>query len=207
MFDDWMLAENLNVFIVQLNKILKTKQNIFLLVPRTRAFLHLSMYEETLYILSFNDFIVSFFVTRTQWSTPEELVRWSPAPDLRNVPLRESGLSAQTMTGYTAYFINHFITLSCFLEKHKLTSAKVLACLLSQISCILFIFPFLQQGYKCPSGCRIQGLMDKYDHSLLKKIEKIRSLLNQNKAKHRSADQVSKQTYDYLKDKLTTDAG
>lgn len=65
----------------------------------------------------------------------------------------------------------------------------------------------LHQGYKCPSGCRIQGLMDKYDHNLLKKIEKIRSLLDQYKAKHRSADQVSKQTYDYLKEKLTTDAG
>ncbi|XP_028998792.1 fibrinogen alpha chain-like [Betta splendens] len=62
-------------------------------------------------------------------------------------------------------------------------------------------------GYKCPSGCRIQGLMDKYEHSLLKKIAHIRSLLDQNKAKHRSADQVSKQTYDYLKEKLTTDAG
>ena len=62
-------------------------------------------------------------------------------------------------------------------------------------------------GSKCPSGCRIQGLMDKYDHSLLKKIEKIRSLLDQNVAKHRSTDQVSKQTYDYLKEKLTIDAG
>uniref|UniRef100_A0A8C6KPI5 Fibrinogen alpha/beta/gamma chain coiled coil domain-containing protein n=1 Tax=Nothobranchius furzeri TaxID=105023 RepID=A0A8C6KPI5_NOTFU len=60
---------------------------------------------------------------------------------------------------------------------------------------------------KCPSGCRIQGLMDKADHELLKKIEKIRSLLNQNKAKHRSTDQVSKQTYDYLRDRLTTDSG
>lgn len=49
--------------------------------------------------------------------------------------------------------------------------------------------------------------MDKYDHNLLKKIEKIRSLLDQNKAKHRSADQVSKQTYDYLREKLVTDAG
>ncbi|XP_037614904.1 fibrinogen alpha chain-like [Sebastes umbrosus] len=64
-----------------------------------------------------------------------------------------------------------------------------------------------QWGSKCPSGCRIQGLIDKYDHSALKQIEKIRSLLDQNKAKHRSADQVSIQTYNYLKDKLTTDAG
>uniref|UniRef100_A0A3B5AJZ3 Fibrinogen alpha chain-like n=1 Tax=Stegastes partitus TaxID=144197 RepID=A0A3B5AJZ3_9TELE len=62
-------------------------------------------------------------------------------------------------------------------------------------------------GPKCPSGCRIQGLLDKYDHGVVKRIEQIRSLLDQNKAKHRSADQVSKQTYDYLKEKLTLDAG
>ncbi|XP_076580936.1 uncharacterized protein LOC143316958 isoform X2 [Chaetodon auriga] len=62
-------------------------------------------------------------------------------------------------------------------------------------------------GPKCPSGCRMQGLMDKYDHSALKTIEKIRSLLDQNKVKHRTADQASKQTYDYLKDRLTIDSG
>uniref|UniRef100_A0A8D3B3A6 Fibrinogen alpha/beta/gamma chain coiled coil domain-containing protein n=1 Tax=Scophthalmus maximus TaxID=52904 RepID=A0A8D3B3A6_SCOMX len=62
-------------------------------------------------------------------------------------------------------------------------------------------------GYKCPSGCRIQGLMDKNDHSLLKRIEKIRGILEQNTNKHHSTDQVSKQTYDYLKEKLTLDAG
>ncbi|XP_033970213.1 fibrinogen alpha chain [Trematomus bernacchii] len=64
-----------------------------------------------------------------------------------------------------------------------------------------------QWGSKCPSGCRIQGLLDKYDHGTLTKIEKIRSLLDQNRAKHRSADQVSKQTHDYLKEKLTLDSG
>ncbi|XP_019898827.3 fibrinogen alpha chain [Esox lucius] len=62
-------------------------------------------------------------------------------------------------------------------------------------------------GPKCPSGCRIQGLLDEADHSLLKKIEKIRKMLDQNKAKHRSADQDSKQTYDYLKEKLINTAG
>lgn len=49
--------------------------------------------------------------------------------------------------------------------------------------------------------------MDKNDHGLLKKVAWIRSLLDHNKAKHRSADQGSKQTYDYLREKLTTDAG
>uniref|UniRef100_A0A672YL76 Fibrinogen alpha chain n=1 Tax=Sphaeramia orbicularis TaxID=375764 RepID=A0A672YL76_9TELE len=62
-------------------------------------------------------------------------------------------------------------------------------------------------GPKCPSGCRIHGLLEKYDHGFLKSIEKIRSLLDQNQAKHRSANQVSKQTYDFLKEKLTLDAG
>ncbi|KAL0970678.1 hypothetical protein UPYG_G00245600 [Umbra pygmaea] len=62
-------------------------------------------------------------------------------------------------------------------------------------------------GPKCPSGCRLQGLLDQTDHSLLKKIEKIRLLLDQNQAKHRSADQASKQTYDFLKEKLLNNAG
>ncbi|XP_035005366.2 fibrinogen alpha chain isoform X2 [Hippoglossus stenolepis] len=62
-------------------------------------------------------------------------------------------------------------------------------------------------GRKCPSGCRIQGLMDKYDHKLVRKVEKIRSILDENRVRHRSTDQVSKQTYDYLKDKLTIDSG
>uniref|UniRef100_A0A672HJZ9 Fibrinogen alpha chain n=1 Tax=Salarias fasciatus TaxID=181472 RepID=A0A672HJZ9_SALFA len=62
-------------------------------------------------------------------------------------------------------------------------------------------------GSKCPSGCRIQGLLDKNDHSLLKRIEKIRSLLDQNAAKHRSTDAGSKQTYDYIREKLILDSG
>lgn len=49
--------------------------------------------------------------------------------------------------------------------------------------------------------------MTEHDVNLLKKIEKIKDLLDQNKAKFRSADQVSKQTYDYLKEKLTLDSG
>lgn len=49
--------------------------------------------------------------------------------------------------------------------------------------------------------------MNKHDLNLLKKIERVRNLLDQNKAKFRSADQVSKQTYNYLKEKLTLDSG
>lgn len=67
--------------------------------------------------------------------------------------------------------------------------------------------PLLHQGPKCPSGCRIQGLMNKYDHDLLKKIEKIRGILAQNEQKHRSTDHLTKQTYDYVKDRLRVDSG
>lgn len=49
--------------------------------------------------------------------------------------------------------------------------------------------------------------MDKYDHGFQKRIEKIRNLLQQNQGKHRSADQVSKQTYDFLREKLTVESG
>ncbi|MEQ2259976.1 hypothetical protein XENORESO_014894 [Xenotaenia resolanae] len=55
--------------------------------------------------------------------------------------------------------------------------------------------------------CRIQGLMEKNDNELLRKIEKIRSLLNQHKTKHSSVDVVSKQTYEILREKLTLDSG
>ncbi|KAI9999419.1 hypothetical protein NQD34_018227 [Periophthalmus magnuspinnatus] len=63
------------------------------------------------------------------------------------------------------------------------------------------------QGSKCPSGCRIQGLLEHYDHGFLKRIEKIRGLLDQNKAKHRSTDQVTKQTFDFLREKLIVSSG
>ncbi|XP_043104941.1 fibrinogen alpha chain-like isoform X2 [Puntigrus tetrazona] len=62
-------------------------------------------------------------------------------------------------------------------------------------------------GTKCPSGCRVQGLMDKADHDIVKKIEKIRSLLDEGRKLHRSADQVSKSTYTYLRERLTSSSG
>ncbi|KAK7162140.1 hypothetical protein R3I94_004705 [Phoxinus phoxinus] len=62
-------------------------------------------------------------------------------------------------------------------------------------------------GSKCPSGCRVQGLMDKADHDILKKIERIRSLLDEGRKLYRSADQVSKTTYTYLRERLTSTAG
>lgn len=49
--------------------------------------------------------------------------------------------------------------------------------------------------------------MDKNDHMFLKGIEKIRNMLEQNQAKYRTTDHVSKQTYDYLREKLTLESG
>lgn len=49
--------------------------------------------------------------------------------------------------------------------------------------------------------------MNQHDLNLLKKIEKIRALLDQNSAKFRTTDLVSRQTYEYLRDKLRLDSG
>ncbi|XP_063049988.1 fibrinogen alpha chain-like [Engraulis encrasicolus] len=62
-------------------------------------------------------------------------------------------------------------------------------------------------GPKCPSGCRVQGLLDKTDHELLTKIDKIRRLLDDYNQKYRSTDSSSKQAYDHLRQKLTTSSG
>lgn len=119
---------------------------------------------------------------------PEELDQWNPAPDQRTVPQGKSGLSAVTMTGYSHRWPQFAASTVLAPERYSL-------------------FGVSQQGPKCPSGCRIQGLMNNYDIELLKKIERIKNLLDQNKAKFRTADHVSKQTYDYLKDKLTLESG
>ncbi|KAG7255402.1 hypothetical protein CRUP_035710 [Coryphaenoides rupestris] len=62
-------------------------------------------------------------------------------------------------------------------------------------------------GPKCPSGCRVLGLMDKHDHEILTKINHIRTLLEKNQAQHVSTERLTKQTYDYLKDRLTSTSG
>ncbi|KAI5086784.1 fibrinogen alpha chain precursor, partial [Silurus meridionalis] len=62
-------------------------------------------------------------------------------------------------------------------------------------------------GRKCPSGCRIQGLLDQTDHEILGKIDKIRKLLDEGKKLHRSTDQESKNTYNYLRERLVSNAG
>ncbi|KAI5616130.1 fibrinogen alpha chain precursor [Silurus asotus] len=62
-------------------------------------------------------------------------------------------------------------------------------------------------GRKCPSGCRIQGLLDQTDHEILGKIEKIRKLLDEGNKLHRSTDLESKKTYNYLRERLVSSAG
>lgn len=90
------------------------------------------------------------------------------------------------------------------LSRQELPSARRSAsCPITNCLCALL----LHQGPKCPSGCRIQGLMNKYDHDLLRKVEKIRGILDQNEQKHRSTDHLTKQTYDYAKERLLVDSG
>ncbi|CAL8384716.1 unnamed protein product [Arctogadus glacialis] len=62
-------------------------------------------------------------------------------------------------------------------------------------------------GVKCPSGCKILGLMDKHDHDMMKKIDCIRTLLEKNQAQSSTTDRITKQTYDYLKEGLTSTSG
>ncbi|XP_060716033.1 fibrinogen alpha chain [Tachysurus vachellii] len=62
-------------------------------------------------------------------------------------------------------------------------------------------------GRKCPSGCRVQGLLDQTNHEILKKIEKIRNLLDEGKKLHRSTDIESKNTYNYLRESLVSSTG
>lgn len=128
---------------------------------------------------------------RLQQLTPEEPDRWSMEHDRKNVPPSRSGLSVPLTNGYDS------VAKSCRLH----------ADLHHVLSPTAFVPPFLHQGPKCPSGCRIQGLMNKYDHDLLKKVEKIRGILGQNEQKHRSTDSLTKQTYDYVKEQLRLDSG
>ncbi|KAJ8269527.1 hypothetical protein COCON_G00121340 [Conger conger] len=62
-------------------------------------------------------------------------------------------------------------------------------------------------GPKCPSGCRIQGLMDQADQHLVAKIDKIRKFLDENRKYYRTTNQNTEQTYTFLRDKLVTDTG
>ncbi|KAL4618126.1 fibrinogen alpha chain [Arapaima gigas] len=62
-------------------------------------------------------------------------------------------------------------------------------------------------GSKCPSGCRIQGLLDNADKYLSAKIDRIRSFLEENRKHYKNTDQFAKQTYDFIREKLVADTG
>lgn len=71
----------------------------------------------------------------------------------------------------------------------------------------LISYHISSQGRKCPSGCRIQGLLDQTNHELLKKIDKIRNLLDEGKKLHRSTDVESKNAYNYVRERLISSTG
>ncbi|XP_036372376.1 fibrinogen alpha chain-like [Megalops cyprinoides] len=57
-------------------------------------------------------------------------------------------------------------------------------------------------GPRCPSGCRIQALLDQADQQLESKINKIQKFLVDRRKDYHSTDEVTKQTYDFLRERL-----
>ncbi|KAK1175052.1 fibrinogen alpha chain-like [Acipenser oxyrinchus oxyrinchus] len=62
-------------------------------------------------------------------------------------------------------------------------------------------------GPKCPSGCRIQGLLSQTDQDIAQRIDTIRKFLEENRNRYKSTDLFSKQTYDYIREQLILDSG
>ncbi|MGH0145329.1 UNVERIFIED_CONTAM: hypothetical protein FKN15_002691 [Acipenser sinensis] len=62
-------------------------------------------------------------------------------------------------------------------------------------------------GLKCPSGCRIQGLLSQADRDIAERIDRIRKFLEENRNRYKSTDQFTKQTYDYIREQLISDSG
>ncbi|XP_033869338.2 fibrinogen alpha chain [Acipenser ruthenus] len=62
-------------------------------------------------------------------------------------------------------------------------------------------------GPKCPSGCRIQGLLSQTDRDIAQRIDRIRKFLEENRNRYKSTDQFTKQTYDYIREQLVLDSG
>ncbi|XP_029468225.1 fibrinogen alpha chain-like [Rhinatrema bivittatum] len=57
-------------------------------------------------------------------------------------------------------------------------------------------------GPKCPSGCRIQGLVDQTDRDFAKRIDNIRKQLTDNQNNYKSTDVTTKETYELIKNNL-----
>ncbi|KAG7458771.1 hypothetical protein MATL_G00224220 [Megalops atlanticus] len=70
-------------------------------------------------------------------------------------------------------------------------------------------WPFCREdewGPRCPSGCRIQALIDQADQQLTSKINKIQKFLVDRRKDYHSTDEVTKQTYDFLRERLLADS-
>ncbi|XP_063776584.1 fibrinogen alpha chain [Pseudophryne corroboree] len=59
-------------------------------------------------------------------------------------------------------------------------------------------------GPKCPSGCRIQGLTNQADKDFAKRIDIIKQQLKDGESNYKSIDITTKETYDFIKDKLVS---
>ncbi|NXS79744.1 FIBA protein, partial [Erpornis zantholeuca] len=57
-------------------------------------------------------------------------------------------------------------------------------------------------GTKCPSGCRMQGLIDEKDRDYSQRIEKIRKLLSDNQNNYKKSNQIIVETVNGLKPNL-----
>ncbi|XP_028647207.2 LOW QUALITY PROTEIN: fibrinogen alpha chain [Erpetoichthys calabaricus] len=62
-------------------------------------------------------------------------------------------------------------------------------------------------GPKCPSGCRIEGLMNEADRDLKKKIDNIRKLLEDNRNRYKNTRQTTENVYGLIREKLLLDTG
>ncbi|NXE75274.1 FIBA protein, partial [Cochlearius cochlearius] len=57
-------------------------------------------------------------------------------------------------------------------------------------------------GTKCPSGCRMQGLIDETDQDYNHKIDKIKKLLAENQNKYKTSNQIIVETISAIKPNL-----
>ncbi|NWX16001.1 FIBA protein, partial [Aegotheles bennettii] len=60
-------------------------------------------------------------------------------------------------------------------------------------------------GTKCPSGCRMQGLIDEADHDYSHRIDKIKRLLTENQNNYKKSNQIIVETINVLKPNLDRD--
>ncbi|NXR30607.1 FIBA protein, partial [Zosterops hypoxanthus] len=57
-------------------------------------------------------------------------------------------------------------------------------------------------GTKCPSGCRMQGLIDEKDREFSRRIDKIKKLLSDGQSNYKRSNQIIEETVNVLKPNL-----